>query len=96
MFGKRRLAVVVTVLLVIGFVATALASYYVSKDALRQQIIESGLPLTSDNIYSEIQKDLLPPIFVSSMMAQDTFQRRNCQNRDLGGITFFKINEKLF
>ena len=75
MLGKRRLVLLVTALLVIAFVATALASYFVSRDALREQVLSSGLPLTSDNIYSEIRKDLLPPIFVSSMMAHDTFLR---------------------
>jgi len=75
MLGKRRLVIAVTALLVAGFVATALASYYVSREALLHQIMDSDLPLTSDNIYSEIQNDLLPPIFVSSMMANDTFLR---------------------
>lgn len=37
--------------------------------AIRESIVASELPLTSDNIYSEIQKDLIRPIFVSSMMA---------------------------
>ncbi len=35
--------------------------------------METSLPLTSDNVYSEIQRDVLLPIFISSMMANDTF-----------------------
>lgn len=50
-------------------------NYHVSKAAIRESIVASELPLTSDNIYSEIQKDLIRPIFVSSMMASDTFLR---------------------
>ncbi|HWV18705.1 MAG TPA: sensor domain-containing diguanylate cyclase [Rhodocyclaceae bacterium] len=42
---------------------------------IREAIISSELPLTSDNIYSEIQKDLVRPIFISSMMSGDTFLR---------------------
>lgn len=72
---KRRLVVTVTILLLLGFLATSLASYMVSGAALRNQITTSGLPLTSDNIYSDIQNDLLPPILVSATMAQDTFLR---------------------
>lgn len=72
---KRRLVIFITVLLVLGFVATSLVSYLVSGTALRDQITTSGLPLTSDNIYSDIQNDLLPPILVSATMAQDTFLR---------------------
>jgi diguanylate cyclase (GGDEF)-like protein len=73
--SKRRLVLFVSLLLVLGFVATSLGAYLVSHSALREQIVTSGLPLTSDNIYSDIQNDLLPPILVSATMAQDTFLR---------------------
>ena len=73
--AKRRLLPLITLILVAGFLATTLASYFVSVASVREGIIESGLPLTADNIYSEIQKDLLRPIFISSMMAHDTFLR---------------------
>jgi diguanylate cyclase (GGDEF)-like protein len=72
---KRLLAATVTTLLVIGFLATSLASYFVSRQSLRDAVIETELPLTSDNIYSEIQKDLIQPIVISSVMATDTFLR---------------------
>lgn len=75
LIARRRLLVLVGALLVTGFLATSLASYYVSRASVRGSIIESGLPLTSDNVYSEIQKDLLQPIFIASMMAHDTFLR---------------------
>lgn len=63
------------VLLLTGFVSTSLVSYHVARGSLSKQIKESTLPLTSDNIYSEIQQDLLRPIFIASLMAQDTFLR---------------------
>lgn len=66
---------IVTVLLLFGFVTTCFISYYVARDSLSDQIAETALPLTSDNIYSEIQQDLLRPIFISSLMAHDTFVR---------------------
>lgn len=72
---KRLLVATVTALLVIGFLATSLASYFVSRQSLRDAVIETELPLTSDNIYSEIQKDLIQPIVISSVMATDTFLR---------------------
>jgi len=75
LIARRRLLVLVGALLVTGFLATSLASYYVSRASVRGSIIESGLPLTSDNVYSEIQKDLLQPVFIASMMANDTFLR---------------------
>ena len=62
-------------LLAAGFLASSLASYFVSSESLRQSIVATELPLTSDNLYSEIQKDLVRPILISSMMARDTFVR---------------------
>lgn len=61
--------------MIVGFVLTSLTSYFVSRASLRTEITMNQLPLTSDNIYSEIQRDLLSPIFISSLMASDTFLR---------------------
>ncbi len=72
---KHKLITLIAVLLSAGFLATSLASYYVSKSALRDSIVENELPVTADNVYSEIQKDIIRPVFVSSMMAGDTFLR---------------------
>ncbi|WP_049723475.1 sensor domain-containing diguanylate cyclase [Gilvimarinus polysaccharolyticus] len=60
-------------LLLVGFLATSLVSYFVAKDSVAAQLQEQMLPLTSDNIYSEIQRDLLQPLLISSLMAHDTF-----------------------
>ncbi len=72
---KTRLILIVSLLLITGFLITSLASFFVSRASLRSQISEKELPLTGDNIYSEIQRDLLSPIFISSFMAIDTFLR---------------------
>lgn len=72
---KRRLTLWLTLFLTLGFVATSLASYFVSRNAIRHEIVTNELPLTTDNVYSEIQKDLIRSVFVSSMMAHDTFFR---------------------
>jgi len=73
--SKVRFVGILSILLLSGFVTTCLISYYVAHDSLSDQIAETTLPLTSDNIYSEIQRDLLRPVFISSLMAQDTFLR---------------------
>lgn len=72
---KVRFLVTLSLLLFAGFVTTSLVSYFVSLSAVRGQIDRETLPLTSDNIYSEIQRDLLKPVFISSLMANDTFLR---------------------
>lgn len=75
MLPKNRLTLLISLLLLFGFLVTTLASYMVSVTLMRKGFADSILPLTSDNIYSEIQKDLIRPIFISSMMATDTFLR---------------------
>ncbi len=70
---RTKLISVVTIILVAGFVATNLLNYQVSRGALRTTILENELPLSSNNVYSAIQADLLRPIFISSLMANDTF-----------------------
>jgi len=62
-------------LLVLGFVATSTISYFVAQDSLADQVSAEARPLTSDNIYSEIERDLVRSILISSLMAHDTFVR---------------------
>ncbi len=72
---KYRLLGSVSAILVAGFLATSVAGYLVSRDTIEHGIADQSLPLTGDNIYSEIQKDILRPVFISSLMAHDTFVR---------------------
>lgn len=50
-------------------------SYFVARDSLTESLTQETLPLTSDNIFSEIQRDLLRSVLISSLMAHDTFVR---------------------
>ncbi len=86
---KRKLIVILSLLLSLGFAVIALANYYVSKAAIRESIVSNELPLTSDNIYSELQKDLIRPVFIASMMASDTFVRDWVVSgeKDVGSMT---------
>lgn len=70
---KKKLIIGLSMILIVGFLTTSLVSYFVSRASLRSQIDEMALPLTSDNIYSEIQRDLIEPVLISSFMAHDTF-----------------------
>lgn len=58
-----------------GFSVTSILSYQVSRSAIHDGIVRNQLPLVGDNVYSEIQRDLLRPVFISSVMAQDAFLR---------------------
>lgn len=61
--------------LFVVFFLMSWSSYYVAQHSINRQIEENSLPLTSDNVYSHIQRDLVQPIFVASLMAHDTFVR---------------------
>ncbi|MCF8160962.1 MAG: sensor domain-containing diguanylate cyclase [Polaromonas sp.] len=74
-FHGRRLLVLLSLLLSLGFFATTLGSYLVSKEVIREAILGRELPLASSNIYVELQKDLVQPVVISSTMAHDTFLR---------------------
>ncbi|GAB1623494.1 sensor domain-containing diguanylate cyclase [Agarivorans albus] len=72
---KRKFVFGLSFMLLCAFWLTSWLSYQVAHNSLRDQIESNHLPLTSDTVYSEIQRDLLQPIFISSLMAQDTFVR---------------------
>lgn len=70
---QRKLTIILCVLLTCSFLAVSLLSYYSSKKAIHLALIEKELPLTSNVIYAELQKDLIRPFFISSMMGTNTF-----------------------
>lgn len=72
---KTRAIALFTFMILCAFMLISWSSYEVARRSLTSEIEENTLPLTSDNVYSEIQQDLLKPIFISSLMAHDTFVR---------------------
>lgn len=60
-------------MLVFSFTFTSVISYNVTRASIDSDAKTKILPLISDNIYSEIQKELLQPIHNSSIMANDEF-----------------------
>ena len=70
---KRRYLIALSLILLAGMLVIAFVSYSVSKNSIRAQLVDSTLPLIGDNIYSEIQRDLLRPVFIASLMASNTF-----------------------
>ena len=77
MLGQKKLysAIALAGVLVVGFIASSVISYFLAQDSVSDHIAEETLPLTSDNIYSEIEQDLLRSVLISSLMAHDTLLR---------------------
>ena len=86
---KTKLSLSLSLILLLAFVAINLLNYNASRNSLRQSIIHDALPGISNEIYHEIQRDLITPVQVSSLMANDTFLKDWVLNgeQDISKIT---------
>jgi len=64
---------VITFLLISLSVGTSILNYTKSLNETEKQLKNSSLPLSIDNIYTEIQKNVIEPNLISSMMSSNTF-----------------------
>lgn len=70
-----RIVIIITALLFTLSTSLTVINYVESMNSTRKQLKNSSLPLTIDNIYTEIQKQIIEPNLISSMMAHDTFMK---------------------
>ena len=75
MSSKERMLIAIVVLIAGGFLMISLSSFFVSRQNSIDALVSTELPLASDTIYSEVQRDLIGPQIVSSVMANDSFVR---------------------
>jgi len=71
--SKYKIIVIITSLLLILSISLSTISYVDALNNTKKQLKVQSLPLSLDNIYSDIQKSIIEPHLVSSMMANDTF-----------------------
>lgn len=93
---KQRMLFAVTALIVLGFSISAIASFKLAQQQALTTLIQQEMPLTLDNVYSDIQRDLLMPQLVSSLMANDTFLHNwvNTGEQDIAEIASYLSNLK--
>lgn len=72
-YNRKTLLGFVGFFLLFSFTITSLISYLVTSQSITNNLKNESLPLVSDNIFSEIQQDLITPIENSSLMANDEF-----------------------
>jgi diguanylate cyclase (GGDEF)-like protein len=70
-----RIVFIITALLFTLSTSLTVVNYFISIESTQSQLKNSSLPLTVDNIYTEIQKQIIEPNLISSMMAHDTFMK---------------------
>lgn len=68
-----KLPFLLILVLVTGFALISVINYQVTKKSVHRSIIQQDLPLTMDNIYSDLSAELTRPLLVASSMAADTF-----------------------
>ncbi|XOB61398.1 diguanylate cyclase [Campylobacterota bacterium DY0563] len=71
--SKYKIVFIITTLLIALSVSISVINYVVSLNNAQNQLKNQSLPLSLDNIYSDIQKSIIQPYLVSSLMANDTF-----------------------
>lgn len=71
--SRYKLLFWLTILLGLGFVGGSAVNYQITKASVHREIVQNDLPLTMNNIYSDISSELTRPILVASSMAADTF-----------------------
>jgi len=73
MKSKYNVVLIISSLLIVLSISISVVNYIVSLKNTQEQLKNQSLPLSLDNIYTEIQKHIIEPYLVSSMMAHDTF-----------------------
>ncbi|WP_272699190.1 sensor domain-containing diguanylate cyclase [Desulfovibrio sp. Fe33] len=73
MSAKTKLIAALTLILLATFMATSLVNYAFTRASIREELLNSALPLTGKNIYSEVHADMLRPILAAMSMANDAF-----------------------
>lgn len=72
---KTKVVLIISSLLLCVSIVGSLINYVKSVDATQEQLLHTSLPLSVDNIYTEIQQRMIEPLLVSSLMSHDTFLR---------------------
>ncbi len=70
---STRVVLVVVFLLLIFSITISLFNFKVSLQSKEFELIERSLPLSVDNIYTDIQKHVMDQNLIASMMANDSF-----------------------
>lgn len=73
-FKIKIIATVVGLLLGVSVVGS-IVNYLKSVEETQTQLLNTSLPLSVDNIYTEVQQRMVEPLLVSSLMSHDTFLR---------------------
>lgn len=72
---KNTVVIVIAGLLLSVSITGSIINYWKNIETTQEQLKNTSLPLSVDNIYTEIQQRMIEPLLVSSLMSHDTFLR---------------------
>lgn len=70
---KYKVLISIAILLLLASVSSSIINYRFDVDRTQEQLTKVSLPLSVDNIYTEIQQRMIEPLIISSLMSNDTF-----------------------
>jgi len=82
MTSNYRVVILITFFLLVLSIGSSVSYYLISLNSTEKQLKTQSLPLSLDNIYTDIQKHIIEPYLVSSMMANDTFMHDWIKNEE--------------
>ena len=84
----KIIAIIATLLLGVSILSSVI-NYRIDVRTTQKQLKNISLPLSIDNIYTEIQQRMIEPLIVSSLMSNNTFVKDWVLNgeKDIGHIT---------
>jgi len=71
--SNYKIVILIVTLLITLSLSISSINYVISLKNAEEHLKNQSLPLSLDNIYTDIQKHIIEPYLVSSMMANDTF-----------------------
>ena len=72
---KTKVVLIISSLLLSVSIIGSVINYHKNVQDTQTQLQTTALPLSVDNIYTEVQQRMIEPLLVSSLMANDTFLR---------------------
>jgi len=72
---KTKVVLIIAGLLLFVSITGSIINYMKNVHDTQEQLQNTSLPLSVDNIYTEIQQRMIEPLLVSSLMSNDTFLR---------------------
>lgn len=70
---QSSLMVFLALILIVSFLMVSYLNYQTTRESVIKELTTSSLPLLRENVYSAIHQEIIPPLNIASVMANDSF-----------------------